>query len=39
MSFKATVPVHRDCFAEAEDRKVTDISSHVIIQESSAFKS
>lgn len=25
MSFKATLSVHKDCFAEAEDRKVIDI--------------
>lgn len=39
MSFKETVPVHRDCFAEAEDKKVIDISSQAIIQESAAFES
>lgn len=25
MSFKAALPVHKDCFAKAEDRKVIDI--------------
>lgn len=37
MSFKATLPVLRDCFAEAEDRKVIDIRLQAIIQEFAAF--
>lgn len=39
MSFKATLPVHKDCFAEPEDRKVIDTRLQAIIQEFTAFKS
>lgn len=38
MSFKAMLPVQRDCFAEAEDRKVIDLRLQaMIIQEFAAF--